>query len=236
MRCIKLILLAICVSGCKKYRAQVTIYKTPRFYLSDTSRESAQFLKFNEEFSDYPIYYIGRMTDTIKIGNRYYADHTPWVDNFELRYIRKYSNKTLSIYVDTAVKTNSPAEYLSDDPQIANDSTINYHSFLLTIRNISDSVIYMGRTFSVFFIHLEAKNQNGEWVKVDKPLSECHLCVSSQPTIILRPKEMIVSKVRRFTGNFKTDFRLAFGYENNIAYSNVFRDCIDDRFKYSIPN
>jgi hypothetical protein len=229
MRLIGILFLAGCVCSCKQRTSKMIIAKTADYVVVDTCAEAEQFLSFDDDFSDYSIFYIGPKSDTVKIGKMYWRGRTPWTGNFESPWSRRYSSKTLSIYVDTSFKTNSPVEYVSKDHEIVNDSTINYHSFLFTIRNISDSIIYLGRTFSVYFIYREAKNKNGEWVKVDKKLSELSICGTGEPTISLKPNEIVVSKVKRYKGNFITDFRLVFGYGNNIVYSNIFKDFIDLR-------
>ncbi|WP_133054024.1 hypothetical protein [Niastella yeongjuensis] len=135
----------------------------------------------------------------------------------------------MTIFVDTSVKVNAPVEYLSRNGEMIHDSTINYHSFLFTIENISNTTIFLGRTFSVYFIHREAKNKKGEWVKIDKNLSEIGLCLTGAATINLKPGQIVISKIRRCCGNFLTDFRLVFGYDDNVVYSNVFKDSIDAR-------
>lgn len=229
MQHISIFFLVFCFCSCKQDPPRVKIAKMDNFFIADTCDEAKQFLTVDDDYSDYPIYYIGHRVDTIKIGKRYWRGQTHWLDNFNLPCNRRYSHKTLSIYVDTSFKTNSPVDYFSDNPEVVKDSTINYHAFLFTIKNISDSVIFMGRTFSVFFIHREAKNKNGEWIKVDKNLSDLGVCGTGQPTIILKPNEIIVSKVKRYKGNFVTDFRLVFGYGKNVVYSNIFRDSIDER-------
>jgi hypothetical protein len=192
-----------------------------------------QFLSFNEQF-DYPIYFMGLKKDTIKIGRRYWRGRTEWKNDFDIPQTENYSPKTLQIIVDTSVKTNSPVEYFSDNGQVVKDSTSNYHSFLLLINNISDSAIYLGHSFSLYFIYREAKDRNGHWAKIEKRLSEMSLCTTGEPFIILKPHELIISKVKRYNGARLTEFRLAFGYNNNVVYSNSFTDFIDERvFKNS---
>lgn len=229
MRLIYFLILTICFNSCKHGKPKVLFFKTQDFIVIDTTIEANKILQPDDYSSDYPIYYIGAKVDTIKIGKRYWKDRMQWTDNFIGPWSRKYSDKTLSIFVDTAIKTNSPVEYFSDNPKIAYDSTINYSSFLFSIKNISDSTAYLGQTFSVFFINREAKNKNGNWMKIDKKLSELGICGTGEPTIVLKPNELIISKARRYKGSFVTDFRLVFGYDNNIVYSNVFRDSIDER-------
>jgi hypothetical protein len=82
-----------------------------------------------------------------------------------------YSDKTLKLFVDASITSTSSVDYFNyetDNKEMAKDSTKNFHSFLFSIQNISDSVIYLGETFSIFFINREAKDRNGNWVKVDK--------------------------------------------------------------------
>lgn len=197
--------------------------------IADTAVQASLFLQAGSYSYDYPIYYLGKITDTIKIGKMYWRGRTPWINDFRRPQSRKYSDKTLSIFVDTSIKTNSPVEYFSNKLKIARNSTLNCHSFLFSISNISDSPIYLGRTFALFFIHREARDKNGNWVKLDKKLDEGSLCTTGHPYIILRQEEIVISKLKRYAGSFVTDFRLVFGYDNNIIYSNIFRDSIDER-------
>jgi len=229
MRFITVLALMFCFGACKQNQLKVKFFKAKNFIIADTSVEANQFLSFGDYTCDCPIYYIGAQLDTIKIGKEYRGGRTQWVNNFSIPWNRKYSNKTLTIFVDTFIKTNAQVEYFSYDTERSSDSIINYNSFLFSIKNISDSTIYMGRTFSVFFINREAKNRNGDWVKVDEKLSDLGICGSAQPTIILKPGELVLAKVKRYKGTFVTDFRLVFGYGNNVVYSNVFRDSIDER-------
>lgn len=221
--------MAVCFGSCKQNQLKIKLFKTKNFIVADTSVEASQFLSFDAYTCDYPIYYIGAQLDTIKIGKEYRGGRTQWGNNFRMPWSRKYSTKTLAVYVDTSINTNAKVEYFSYGAEKSNDSIINYNSFLFSIRNISDSTIYLGRTFSVFFINREAKNRNGDWVKVDKKLSDLGICGTGQPTIILKPQELVLAKVKRYRGTFVTDFRLVFGYGNNVVYSNVFRDSIDER-------
>lgn len=71
------------------------------------------------------------------------------------------------------MKTNSPVEYFSENPATVKDSTLNYKSFLFFIRNIADSAVYLGRTFSVFFIHREAKNRCDSILTVGRFIKRC---------------------------------------------------------------
>ncbi|MGC4035535.1 MAG: hypothetical protein QM764_06200 [Chitinophagaceae bacterium] len=133
---------------------------------------------------------------------------------------RNFSKSTLELFVDTTIKTTSTV-----DP----DSSLNYHSYLITMKNVSDSNVFIGYSNELYFINREAKDKSGRWVKIDKKLQEMSMCGTGQPFIYLRPGEFLISKVKRYKGNMVTDFRLVFGYHSNIVYSNVFRDSIDEK-------
>ena len=229
MRLNLFILFILFYSSCKQETLKINVFNTRDFTIVDTTIQASTFLQFDDSISDYPIYYIGPKVDTINIAKQYWRGQTKWVDDFEAPLSRRYSKKTLKIFVDTSAKTNSPLEYFTDNPKASQDSTINYSSFIFSISNISDSAIYLGRTFFAFFIHREAKDKNGRWVKVDKKLSELNICGTDEPTITLNPNNVLISKVKRYKGVFVTDFRLAFGYDSNIVYSNTFRDSIGER-------
>lgn len=47
--------------------------------------------------------------------------------------------------------------------------------------------------------------------------------------VAIKPGQVVISKLKRHTGAFYTDFRLVFGYGDNTIYSNVFSDFIDKR-------
>lgn len=229
MRFTSILSLTLCFCSCMQAPPKVTIARTNNMYIADTCIEANRLLEFGDYNSDYRIYYIGPIKDTVNIGSGYRRGQTPWVNKYDYPFNRHFSDKTLQIHVDTAFKTNSRAEYILRDSEIIEDSTFNFHSFLFTIKNISDSILYMGRTFCVYFIHREAKDKNGNWIKIDRKLSEVGLCLTGEPSITLQPNEIIISKVRRYKGNFLTDFRLALGYENDVVYSNTFQDYIDER-------
>jgi len=228
MRLISSLLLMLSLSSCQQDLSNVKLYKAGSFILVDTTAEANQLLPFGNSNCDYPIYYKGVQTDTIKIGRRYWIGRTNWNEDIKMPWSRTYSSKTLEIYVDTLVKTNSPIEFISDSKTGGKNSTANYHSLLVSIKNISDSSIYLGRTFSLFYLHREARNKHGNWVPVDNNLSEAGLCLTGEPTIVLNPGELILSKLIRFKGAYTTDFRLCFGYGKNLVYSNTFRDQIEE--------
>ena len=225
MRLLYFILGTIIFTGCQTYKTKIFTFSTQTFIVIDTSVLPTEFLS-NSRQNSYPIYYIGFLKDTIKISNQYSRR-----DIGNLKYnnpvsSKTYSIKTISLFVDTAVKTNSSIQYLSADKKLTEDSAENYHAYLITLKNISDSTIYLGRTFSLYYLNLEAKDAKGNWVKINNKLCEMELCITGQPEIYLRPEEIIISKLKRYKGDFITDFRLCFGIDDNTVYSNTWRDSI----------
>ncbi|MFL9485281.1 hypothetical protein ACI6Q2_21040 [Chitinophagaceae bacterium LWZ2-11] len=220
--------------SCNKDSRKVLILKTNSFSIVDTTYAATQYLN-ESEYGGYPIFYLGRKQDTFKIGRQCDRGRTKWKEDRNIQCCRNYSNKTLKIFVYTSAQTNSPVEWLSENSEVIRDSTKNYHAFIFSILNMSDSPVYMGRTFEIFFMHKEARDRKGNWVKIEKKLSELGVCGTGQPNIILQPNEIIISKVRRYTGSFVTDFRLVFGYNDNVVYSNTFSDFIDEKMIYKIP-
>jgi|GEM_PF-1014931 len=220
--------LTICCASCRQYEKSLHVYQTLNAIVIDSAAAPNQFLQYNTQF-DYPIYFIGPKQDTIRIGKRYWRGVTEWKNDFEVPQTENYSAKNLDVFVDTSIHTNSPVEYFSDNQQTARDSTLNFNAYLVLINNLADSAIYLGHTFSLFYISREAKDRKGNWVKIDKKLNEPGICGTGEPFIILKPHEVLVSKVKRYKGSMVTDFRLAFGYKNNVVYSNTFRDSIDER-------
>ncbi|HWK07075.1 MAG TPA: hypothetical protein VNS58_25755 [Puia sp.] len=204
-------------------------YRTEGIWTVDIVQAATVYLPFDEKNIDFPIYYIGLPKDTIRIGRCYWRGRTPWTNPQWLAISRKHYDQTLEIQVDTTVRTTSTLEYWYEDGQVNPDSSLHYHAFALTVKNKSDSAVFMGRAFSLYFMRREVKDRSGRWVRIGKTLYELGICGSGEPRIYLNPGEIILSKLRRSRGHFVTDCRLVFGYEDNVVYSNVYRDSVDER-------
>lgn len=226
MRYFFMLFLITGITACWRKKTQVQVFKASSFIVVDSVSIPDAFFKPDDHYSGYPIYYNGRLTDTIAIGDVYRNHVMQRLDGY---YNRFYNNKTLRLFVDTSVISSTRVEYgRYDTSAIIIDSTKFFSSWLLTVENISDSALYMGRTRSLFFMWREAKNSKGDWVKIEKHMGDLGLCLSSQPVTYLKPHEIILSKVKRYKGDYITDCRLVFGRGNNLAYSNTFRDAVSD--------
>jgi hypothetical protein len=222
-------ILLLSLSGCGNRRESVTCFKINGFVLADTGRLANAFLG-GSGHAGYPIYYIGPLKDSIGISRQYLIKRPP-VQTWDPGPVsRDYSHGNLTIVVDTVAKTNAPMEYMQESGQILEDSTIHYRAYVFTNQNKSHAVLYMGCMYDVFYIAREVKNSRGQWVRVKKTLSEAGLCTFSRARIFLRPKEIIISKTRRHSGRYIVETRLAFGYDGNTAYSNVYLDRADGKY------
>jgi hypothetical protein len=214
--------------SCKSGQNRSVIIQTPDFVLIDSMNGATDFVdpKFPE--TEYPIYYIGSKQDTVRIGRRYSRVRTPRpISNTpHSSSINVYSEKTLKLLVDTSVQLSSPEEYLTkDEGEIqGGDKLRNYNSFLVSIENKTDSVIYLGKSFSVFYIHREVKGANGAWIKLERSLVEYNICGTNEPDIMLKPRNILLSKLKRYSGADLCEFRLVFGFDKNVIYSNIFKD------------
>ena len=74
--------LTLLLSSCQQSENQVQVYNTSGFVLVDTILKGNKLLNFEEQYSHYPIYFIGSQSDTVKIGNRYKVGQIKWSYKF----------------------------------------------------------------------------------------------------------------------------------------------------------
>jgi hypothetical protein len=197
-------------------------YHSTGFLLLDSANPVQPGVLKAGETSDFPIYYIGPLSDTIAVGERYWRGMTAYPETTLTAFTKSYSSKDLEITVDTSISCYAGIEVFNDAGQQITDSTRWYHSFLLTLKNKSDSTLYMGRTFSLYYIQLEGQRPDGQWIVIQKPLSEQGLCLTNQPDIFLRPGEIILSKIIRRADPGFTKYRFAWVTYYSVVYSNTF--------------
>lgn len=210
--------------------------KSGNIVIVDSCYSSVQTAFLDSTESDYPIYYWGQPKDTIRIGRRYFERWTTW--NWNEKKLKmssiNYADKNLTIEVDTAFHTVLSNEYISMSGNIIPDSTENYKALLVKISNISDSIMYLGSSFSLYQMYIEVRNGSGKWVKTTQQLSEQGVCMSSRARILLSPQEIIIAKVRLHKGDTTAEFRLAFEGHRKKIISNTYVDSIDKKTLYSL--
>ncbi|GGH77910.1 hypothetical protein HNQ91_004001 [Filimonas zeae] len=215
-----------CLLFCSGRNKQVCIYEKSDFVLIDTTYTTELPREARTAPAGYPIYYFGPVKDTIAIGKQFLRGRTPipqWPK--VLPATRNYSVNKLQILVDTSITTDLPTEYAAEDGSFNNAAAQHYNARLVTLRNICDSIVWIGRSFDIIFMRLECRNRQGEWVAVQQRMEGCG---TGQPSIYLRPGEIIIAKSSRLQGSFTTDCRLVFGRDDRIVYSNTFREAINE--------
>lgn len=221
------ITLMILLSSCRYDNVEINYLPTSQFLLIDTSRAASQLATW-KKYIDFPIYYIGPVKDTIHIGMRYRLGRTPKPPfRYKVPMSLHYTDHNLNITVDTSLLVNFEKECFSEKSYPIPDSVQSFYAHLVTLKNISDSIIWMGRTFSIFYMHLEIKDRAGHWTKATRELNEIGLCTTNEPDICLKPGEIIISKVPLLQGRSPVEARLAFGRWGHKIYSNSFYQSVD---------
>lgn len=208
---------------------QVKLYKTGSFILADTIDTPPLNWQTSDKPGGYPIYYWGPVKDTVAIGKKYNRKRTAvpkWPRYFTAS--RTFAATHLQIEVDTTISTDNSVEYFAEDGSFDDDAAEHYRSKLVTIRNISDSIIWLGSFFAIEHMYLECKNRHGQWVAVQKKLANYGLCRNGEPDIYLKPGHIIITKSTHLQGSFATDCRLVLARGDWHCYSNTFRQAIND--------
>jgi hypothetical protein len=214
--------------SCNKKQRIITIQKAEDFILVDTSFAPNDYL---QPFTDnsYPIYYLGILEDTVRISEQYSIKKPKWKLYDRLITASSATRENLSLFVDTNIKLNAPMQYFTREGIINEDSSKNYHSYLMVLRNKGDSILDLGSSFFLIRTYREVKNRNGNWIELDR-LDGGLFCGTGQPDIYLFKNEVLLSKVRRYNGDTLAEFRMVYGFAKRKIYSNVFYDKIDKRF------
>jgi hypothetical protein len=226
-----ILLFILLFSSCFRKPIPVSFFNTGEFTLEDTSHSANEYLQSFED-DEFPIYYLGPSKDTINIGTCYWWRRECRFEEFPAYCIFRYSTSNVSVQVDTSFPACESLEYLNKERFIDHycDSNHYYHASTIIIRNLCDTAVSLGITFSVSQMHREMLNSCGQWIKVNKKLCEEWACGTGQPNIYLMPGELIISKVGHFNGKHAIHCRLALGRSNAFAqvYSNTFTEYIND--------
>ena len=105
-------------------------------------------------------------------------------------------------------------------------STTMVEGYPVLIENISDSVWNIDTQEGWVFMIQEAMNEHGEWKPIEY-IDYRAVCGNSYWTEKLPPKYYLISKIYRYTGEFKTKLRIRFVTEHQIFISNEFEGTIN---------
>ena len=123
---------------------------------------------------------------------------------------RSADTARLSVYVDTT-------QFIRNiDLKTIQDKTFSFKAYPVAIINPNQYCVFLGYD-RYLYLMLEAKDSLNQWREVES--RHTYFCTTGMSRIQLPPNELVLTSVKVFTGDYRTDMRLKIG-DN---YSNVFR-------------
>jgi hypothetical protein len=187
----------------------------------------------------YPIYYVGKPNDTIRLNIKpieKFGFFDKDRENEKLAALPDSNN--FAIFVDTSYDLIFNSTYYGFirkyDSKIDTveykaypDSIGEYRAYPILMSNLSDSLLNIYISWDFRNIIRQVKNSRGRWIDYEIP--ELLFCgVGSRP-IIIEPRQMLVAKLLRFKGEIRSECRLKFIGLRQIIYSNSFVDYLDKK-------
>lgn len=224
---LKILILALGFQCCTGDQKMVNIQSNGKLTIIDSTLLTENLRSYNDtdNYGIYPIYYAGELIDTITFSK----SQIPRYGHGEKSYyahkrIRNADSETLSLFVDTsfnlAHNINIKGNLNNELSINSSDSIVSYKCFAIIITNISDSLIYLSDCWLIENIIMQAKNEYGQWVDIEKPYK--FFCGTGCRPIIMEPKQIVLLKMMRYEGQFMTECRLKYSKRENTIYSNSF--------------
>lgn len=232
-----LFIFGVLLSSCEQNKIATTIQKNGNLTLVDSTKECNNFLPYSAENRQgfYPVFYIGEQTDTVKLGQEAISE---W--NYQQKqypYHKKFADSTeIKIVVDTTFSLNYTEyykHYSEKEGKKIVDSTQTFKVYPIFVYNLTDSLVHLGTHNHLGRTIRQAKNKQGIWVDIETPVR--YFCGTGARDIVIEEKQVLIAKLLRYRGDFKTLCRLKFTTKNpflNVyynVYSNTFVDYIDKR-------
>ena len=237
-------LMFMVLAACKQRTVpEYNVQRDSKYSIIDSTAKTDRFRVFDakDRFAWYPIYYLGDTKETYELGANPIKSRAR--ETYRPTATGGWFDKNISVFVDTALdiahKSTFTHEVVNEnrkvnDPEIyVTDSVKHFKAYPVFIKNTCDSTIYLGYFNYVNFMVLEAKNEQGSWVEIET-LERQAGCGVGARVIFLRPHQVIVAKILRYNGGFKTMCRLKLGNPKLAVYSNTFTEYIDKRMLTSI--
>lgn len=182
----------------------------------------------------YPIYYIGRDKDTITLCENIVRkrDDLPY-HSYSIAEYFLLDRIKIRIVVDTIINLSHTFKYYHYDPQangngaMVLDSAKAIAAFPVFVYNESKFPIMVGEFNELGYTIRQAKDEQGNWVDIEVPIR--YMCGTGAKDVILQDDQMLVAKLIRFGGDYRTECRLKYLKKDRIFYSNAFIDYIDKR-------
>lgn len=168
--------------------------------------------------ADYNFNYIGKLKDSISLGIESFSIAEFPQNRKKGSKIEKRQRPNAEYYIEWDKKNRySFMQEQKVEIQISSKKINNFHTALL--RNRTKDTIPIGFGDKIPLI-LEAKNKLGKWEPIQKRF--VYMCGNGVGTIILPPKEIAITLVPIFKGNYKTLLRLSMGSnKSNAIWGNI---------------
>ena len=227
-----LLIFGILIS-CKNDKCNVIFKTSGNLTLVDTSNENHHEFKTYDStnrMSIFPIYYLGKVKDTIKLRKKPISIFEFRENKYENRNFAFPDSNKIKIIVDTNFNLTHTEYYkhYSKDSKLIIDSSRTFYAYPIFIYNLSDSLINIANFNELRYTVRQAKNEFGNWVDIEKPIR--YSCGTGGRTLAIKPKQLLIAKLERFNGQIKTECRLKFlFFSSDTIYSNTYFEHLDKR-------
>jgi len=234
-----LYLMVVLLHACTSTNNTFTIQTNGSLTLLDSAASAATFLPYASDeirHGFYPVFYLGNKTDTIRLGQKPIYEWSSGGKIYPYYNSCSIDSTKMKIIVDTTfllTYTKDYWHYSHEKEQKIIDSVVLFHAYPIFVYNVSDSLFDVG-----IYNHLgntirQAKNEQGNWVDIETPIN--YFCGTSARRVVIEPKQVLIAKLLRYKGTFKTACRLKFIAKQTAfcqatsVYSTIFMDYIDKR-------
>lgn len=228
-----LIFLFFGLLSCQYDKLSLNIKTCGTLTLVDSTLLAGHFQTYDPYYREgcYPVFFIGSLMDSLKLRPEPISKSLPYrKTNYTGQYWRYPDNSKMTITVDTCFNLSYKIfyrHYAEVHQKSVVDSCTSYFAYPVIIHNLSDTILFLGMGNHLESIVRQAKNKENVWVDIESPFDyHCGTCLRD---LIVDVDEILVAKLTRYKGDFKTVCRLKYQKYNNIVYSNTFVDYIDYR-------
>ena len=198
----------------------------PALGVIDHASKKGHFLTYDSfhRTPHYYVYYNGKASGKMRLSKEPIYPNYPYAETALDNCL-----SGIKIQVDTSVNVNDVLEHSHWDKNSnkkITDSLEFVKAFPIYISNISDSGIFIGLNDNLR-LSLRAKDPQGQWhdIEIDYRLK----CGMGARKIVIKPKEVLVSKVRRYKGNFRTECKIVLYSGSDSEFSsNSYFDYINE--------
>ncbi len=187
---------------------EIREYKLDGYTLRDTILPgTVRFIPY-DAFARYGICYIGGMQDMISTGRP--IGHFGNIPVPEGKCTRKFDSHYITIEVDTSATQLQFDHYKYDTITQSRtvDSTSLFAAMRVTVKNISDSLLYLGNSNTLEYMFLEIRNGGNEWIALENPSWRYAGCATGVRDNYLRPGDIVIAKFPRYEGEYTAKYRL----------------------------